>query len=183
MDKTSLRRELAAKKRALTAAQIETASAALAARLFDHPLYRQAAAIYAYLSYNQEVRTMPIVHRAWHDGKRVAVPRVLGETMEFFWLTPETRLELSGYGIPEPTGGERADDPTALVLMPGLAFDPSGNRLGYGGGFYDRFLAREPEHPTVALCYGFQLLPRLEVQSHDRAVDVVISEPITEEVL
>ena len=122
--------------------------------------------------------TEPIVRRARLDGKRIAAPRVLGETMEFFWLTPETKLELSGYGIPEPVNGERAGDRTALVLMPGLAFDPAGNRLGYGGGFYDRFLAREPEHPTIALCYGFQLLPRLEVESHDRPVDAVISEPI-----
>lgn len=178
MDKKALRRELAAKKRSLTAEQIETASAALAERLFCHPLYQNAGAIYLYLSYNQEVRTEPIVRRARLDGKRIAAPRVLGETMEFFWLTPETKLELSGYGIPEPVNGERADDRTALVLMPGLAFDPAGNRLGYGGGFYDRFLAREPEHPTIALCYGFQLLPQLEVESHDRPVDAVISEPI-----
>ena len=64
MDKKALRRELAAKKRALTAEQIETASAALAERLFCHPLYQNAAAIYLYLSYNQEVRTEPIVRRA-----------------------------------------------------------------------------------------------------------------------
>ncbi len=183
MDKTALRRELAAKKRALTAAQIEAASAALAAQLFRHPLYQSARALYAYLSYNQEVRTAPILHQARLDGKRVAVPRVVGERIEFIWLEPETALE-SGYcGIPEPVGGAVADDPTALVLMPGLAFDPEGNRLGYGGGFYDRFLEREPEHPTVALCYGFQLLPHLEVQTHDRPVDVVISQPITEEAL
>ena len=183
MDKAALRRELAAKKRALTAAQIEAASAALAAQLFRHPLYQNARALYAYLSYNQEVRTAPILRRARQDGKRVAVPRVAGEQIEFVWLEPETVLE-SGYcGILEPVGGTIADDPSALMLMPGLAFDPDGNRLGYGGGFYDRFLEREPEHPTVALCYGFQLLPHLEVQIHDRPVDVVISQPITEEAL
>ena len=67
-----------------------------------------------------------------------------------------------------------ADDPHALVLMPGLAFDPQGHRIGYGGGFYDKFLAREPEHPTVALCYDFQVLPRLETEEYDIPVDTVL---------
>jgi len=82
------------------------------------------------------------------------------------------------YGIPEPVDdGPEADDPAALVLMPGLAFDPQGHRLGYGGGFYDRFLAAEP-HPTIALCYAFQLLPRLETEAHDIPVDAVLSAPV-----
>ena len=75
-----------------------------------------------------------------------------------------------------PFDGE-ADDPAALVLMPGLAFDPQGHRLGYGGGFYDRFLAAEP-HPTIALCYAFQLLPQLETEAHDIPVDAVLSAPV-----
>ena len=85
---------------------------------------------------------------------------------------------LYAYGIPEPVDdGPEADDPAALVLMPGLAFDPQGHRLGYGGGFYDRFLAAEP-HPTIALCYAFQLLPRLETEAHDIPVDAVLSAPV-----
>jgi 5-formyltetrahydrofolate cyclo-ligase len=81
-----------------------------------------------------------------------------------------------GYaGIPEPVADEPvADDPTALVLMPGLAFDPEGHRIGYGGGFYDRFLAEEPNDPTVALCYAFQVLPKLETEEFDIPVDCVL---------
>jgi 5-formyltetrahydrofolate cyclo-ligase len=67
-----------------------------------------------------------------------------------------------------------ADDETALVLMPGLAFDPQGHRVGYGGGFYDKFLAKEPGHPTVALCYEFQVFDALEVDDYDIPVDLVI---------
>ena len=77
--------------------------------------------------------------------------------------------------IPEPIAdGPVADDKTALVLMPGLAFDPQGHRCGYGGGFYDKFLAEEPDHPTLALCYEFQMLPHLETEEHDIPVDYVI---------
>ena len=112
-------------------------------------------------------------------GKRVAVPKVYGETdMRFLWLDDPARIAPGAYSIPEPVDdGPEADDPAALVLMPGLAFDPQGHRLGYGGGFYDRFLAAEP-HPTIALCYAFQLLPQLETEAHDIPVDAVLSAPV-----
>ena len=71
-------------------------------------------------------------------------------------------------------------DTFALVLMPGLAFDREGHRIGYGGGFYDRFLEQEPNHPTVALCYGFQMYDHLDTDPHDIPVDLVISEKIGE---
>ena len=70
--------------------------------------------------------------------------------------------------------GAVADDPAALVLMPGVVFDKEGHRIGYGGGFYDKFLAAEPEHPTVALCYDFQVLPKLETEEFDIPVDLVL---------
>lgn len=180
MEKPVLRRMLREKKRALTEAQIESASARLAQALFSHPMYRKANALYAYLSYNQEVLTEPILRRALADGKRVAVPKVFGDEIRFLRFDENTRVSLGYKGIPEPVGGELADDSDALVLMPGLAFDPMGHRMGYGGGFYDRFLAKEP-HPTIALCYDFQLLPNLPVQAHDIPVDAVLSAPITEE--
>ena len=79
------------------------------------------------------------------------------------------------YGIPEPIADDPvADDETALVLMPGLAFDPQGHRIGYGGGFYDKFLAADPGHPTLALCYAFQMLPHLETEEFDIPVDTVL---------
>lgn len=177
MEKSALRRMISEKKRTLTPQQIQSASASLAEQLFAHPLYRNAHSIYAYLSYNQEVRTEPILRRAWADGKRVAVPKVFGQEMRFLWLDEQSVVEAGYRGIPEPISGEIADDPDALVLMPGLAFDLQGHRLGYGGGFYDRFLEREP-HPTVALCYDFQLLPAVCVETHDKAVGAVLAAAI-----
>ena len=78
-------------------------------------------------------------------------------------------------GIPEPIAdGPVADDPTALVLMPGLAFDREGRRIGYGGGFYDRFLSEESRHPTVALCYEFQMVEQVPTEEFDKRVDCVL---------
>ena len=179
MDKHQLRRSIGAQKKLLTQQQIEDCSTRLALRLYEHPAYQAARSIYAYLSYNQEVRTMPILRRAQADGKRVAVPKVFGDEMRFLWLDDLRAVAPGAYNIPEPVAdGPEADDPTALILMPGLAFDPQGHRCGYGGGFYDKWLAVHPGHSLLALCYGFQLLDHLDTDAHDIPVDYVISEPI-----
>jgi len=178
MDKKALRREIGAMKRALSAAEIESRSAALAEKLYASEQYRDCKSLYAYLSFNQEVRTNPIIRRAWADGKRVAVPKVVGDEMVFIWIDSFDNLAPQGaFHIMEPIeNGPVAGDETALILMPGLAFDPQGHRVGYGGGYYDRFLENEPDHPLVALCYDFQLYDRLEVEAHDVPVDLVITD-------
>ena len=175
MDKKALRAMIRQKKRAMTEQQIQAASQSLGEKLAASALYRQANTIYGYLPYNQEVRTVPMLQRALEEGKRVAVPKVYGDEMRFLYMTDLSLVEKGYSGIPEPIAdGPVADDPTALVLMPGLAFDAEGHRIGYGGGFYDRFLAREPGHPTVALCYDFQMLPKLETEEFDIPVDCVL---------
>lgn len=175
MNKKELRREIMAKKRNMTPEEIEQKSAILAKKLYQTEAYRSAKTVYGYMPYNQEVRTVPILEQAMLDGKRVAVPKVYGEEMRFLYVQDLTAMEKSSYGIPEPVDDEPvADDPAALVLMPGLAFDPEGHRVGYGGGFYDKFLQQETEHPTVALCYDFQILPKLDTEEHDIPVDSVL---------
>lgn len=175
MDKTALRKRIREQKRAMTPAEIEEKSRILGEKFLASQPYREARTIYGYLPYNQEVRTEPILRQALADGKQVAVPKVYGEEMKFLYITDLERVEKGYAGIPEPIDdGPVAEDTTALVLMPGLAFDPEGHRIGYGGGFYDRFLAEEPGHPTLALCYDFQMLPKLETEEFDIPVDWVI---------
>ncbi|MDR0889289.1 MAG: 5-formyltetrahydrofolate cyclo-ligase [Oscillospiraceae bacterium] len=177
MDKTTLRKAISAQKRAMTQAQIQEASAFLAAQLFAHPLYKQARAIYGYLSYNQEVQTVPILRRAMADGKRVALPKIFCEEMRFIWMDDLWRVREGYKGVPEPMDDAPiADDDAALVLLPGLAFDAKGGRLGYGGGFYDRFLANRA-HPTIALCYDFQLLQDIPREPHDICIDALLVAP------
>lgn len=175
MDKKELRKQIRALKQAMTQEQIDSASARLAELFYATEHYRNARTVYGYLPYNQEVRTVPILMQAIRDGKRVAVPKVYGDEMRFIYLD-DLSLVGEGYaGIPEPVADEPvAEDPTALVIMPGLAFDRQGHRIGYGGGFYDRFLAQEPNHPTVALCYAFQMLDALETEEFDVPVDCVL---------
>ena len=122
-EKDALRAQIRQAKRALTPAQIASASAELAAALRRHPLYRQARSLYGYLSYNQEVETHALLLQAQRDGKRVAVPKVTGPgEMVFYWLDELTQAAPGYCGIPEPDGSQpAADDDTALVLTPGRA--------------------------------------------------------------
>ena len=175
MDKKELRKIIREQKRAMTPERIEEASRKLGELFRATELYRNAKTVYGYLPYNQEVRTVPMLEQALADGKRVAVPKVYGDEMKFIYLTDLTQVEDGYAGIPEPVAdGPVADDPTALVLMPGLAFDKEGHRIGYGGGFYDKFLAQEPNHPTIALCYDFQMLGQLPTEEFDIPVDCVL---------
>ena len=175
MDKKALRKEIREKKRAMSLQEIEEKSKALAEQFLRSELYQKAKSVYGYLPYNQEVRTTAMLRQAQQEGKRVAVPKVYGDEMKFIWLDDLEQVEKGYSNIPEPIAdGPEADDPTALVLMPGLAFDREGHRIGYGGGFYDKFLAAEPGHPTLALCYDFQMLPKLETEEFDIPVDVVL---------
>lgn len=175
MDKKALRREIREKKRAMTEEEIVTASARLGELFRACPQYQNAKTIYGYLPYNQEVRTVPMLEQAMKDGKRVAVPKCYGDEMRFLYMDDLSKVEKGYAGIPEPVADEPvAHDPTALVLMPGLAFTEDGKRMGYGGGFYDKFLASEPNHPTVALCYGFQMVDDLPTEDYDIPVDCVL---------
>ena len=175
MDKKSLRNMIREKKRSMTEEQILSSSQRLGELFHSHPLYKNAKTIYGYLPYNQEVRTIPMLEQALKDGKRIAVPKVFGDEMKFIYLNDLSKIEKGYCDIPEPIeDGPVADDTTALVLMPGLAFDSEGHRIGYGGGFYDRFLAREPGHPTLALCYDFQMVEHLDTEEFDVPVDCVL---------
>ena len=174
-DKKELRAMIRQRKRAMTEAEICQKSNRLMELFCATDAYRQARSIYGYLPYNQEVRTTPMLQKALDDGKRVAVPKIFGDEMKFIWLEDLSQVAPGYCKIPEPLeDGPIADDADALVLMPGMAFDPQGHRIGHGGGFYDRFLEDEPNHPTLALCYDFQMLTHLETEEHDIPVDTVI---------
>ena len=176
MDKQEIRAAMKQKKRALTERQIALASEQLAELLLAHPLYLRAHSVYGYLPFNQEVRMAPILRAAQKSGRRVAVPKITDGRMRFFWLDDLDSAVPGAFGIPEPPDGcPEADDETALIVVPGLAFDRRGNRVGYGGGYYDRYLSAHPAHPTLALCYGFQLVPALPAEPCDRPVDEVLS--------
>ena len=174
-EKKALRASIRVKKRAMTIEEIEEKSAKLVELFLASDAYKNAKSVYGYLPYNQEVRTTAAMAQVLKDGKNLALPKIYGDRMDFIVVTDLSQVEKGYCGIPEPIHDEPlATDETALVLMPGMAFDREGHRMGYGGGFYDKFLEREPNHPTLALCYDFQLLEHLDTEAHDIPVDCVL---------
>ena len=141
------------------------------------PQYREASCVYAYIDYNHEVMTDSIIFRALEDGKRVAVPRVEGKDLVFCYLHGLDDLESGYFGIREPKHScQIADEKDALFIMPGVAFDKKHHRVGYGGGFYDRYLAKPNHHYKVALGFDFQVLETVPYEEHDILIDLLVTE-------
>lgn len=139
--------------------------------------FKEADTVYMYLSFGSEMDTGPLLEYCFQAGKRVAVPKADKEnkTMEFYYITPDTRLEAGCYGIREPSGGSAARE-KGVMILPGVAFDRENHRLGYGGGFYDRYLSRYPAgyFYKIALLYPFQLLEEIPTGELDKKADRLI---------
>lgn len=174
-----LRSEMSEEKRVAADAHIAAVIATL-------PEWRTAKTVFAYLSFGAEVDTRVLIARAWSEGKRVALPRVVASTHDMRWYEVENfeGLEKSSLGVEEPPEdparmvNPSADD-TALALVPGLAFDAKGFRVGYGGGFYDTFLSTFPGR-SVGLCRAATLMDDLSalgvIEPHDLAVERVATD-------
>lgn len=148
----------------------------LGERLLRLPAIREAEAVYLFASFGDEPDTWEIFRELGNLGIRVAFPRVRGKRMEFFWTEGRERLEPGFCGIPEPDSSCLAADAVqAPVVVPGLAFTRDGRRLGYGGGYYDRFFGEEPEHRRIALAYPFQILEEFPTQAWDVPVHQIVT--------
>lgn len=180
MNKNHLRQIIKEKKAMMSDAEIEELSASLCLDLYRLDEYKNASCIFAYVSYNQEVRTRDLIEHALKDGKKVAVPRVYGDMMQFKYISSLNDLQPGYMGIPEPSGDlECADDKEEqiLMIMPGLAFDEAGSRVGYGRGYYDRYLTQHNKtmYTKVALAYDFQIVDSIEADAFDVKTDILIA--------
>ena len=147
-------------------------------------VWKQAKQVLLYASYGSEVSTGLLIDAALAAGKEVFLPKVLGDQMEFFRITDRAELAPGYQHIWEPPGQTKRFLPDAsiptLLTAPGLAFDRSGARIGYGKGFYDRYLGKIPaaDRPyLVGLCFSCQLFERLDGQKpHDINMDLIVTE-------
>jgi 5-formyltetrahydrofolate cyclo-ligase len=179
--KRAVRERIVARRDRLSGATRRAHSARVLDHLVTLPELRTAAAVMCFASFGSEVDTAPLVRWCLDQGKRVALPRIVGRRhMEAFWVTdPAADLEGGSFGIPEPRAGLPQALPEAidLIVVPGSAFDRSGDRIGYGGGFYDTFLPRlRPQTPRVAVAFELQLVDDVPAESHDLGVDVLVTE-------
>ena len=188
--KKALRAEIRARLAAIDGPQIEGKSQTLADLLFETPWWTAAEWVFVYIPMGGEVDTRYIVSRAYRDRKKVAIPRMEGEDLAFYFYDGQTQNLLPNqFGILEPDPAWKLVDPSSptgkrlLVLTPGLAFDRRGRRLGRGKGFYDRFLrglraAHPPESDSwaVGLAFNEQLVDRVPVSGHDELLEGIVTD-------
>lgn len=176
-EKKEIRKKVREFRKAHTDEQIKDLSHQVAERIFAIPEYQQASCVYAYMDYKHEVMTGEIITHSWELGKRVAVPRVTGQELVWYYIRSWEDLE-SGYdGILEPrTDLDVADERDAFFVMPGVAFDRDHHRVGYGGGFYDRYLEKPNTHYTAAIAFEFQLFDAVPFEAHDILPRAIVTE-------
>lgn len=181
--KSQLRAEMRAVRKAIAPEERMRIDAALCEKVCALPQFKDAAVLFGYLSFGAEVETRGIIERAWREGKEVVLPRCTGpREMRWFRVTDFEGLEKSSIGVEEPRIDEDlevnpADCSSALALVPGLTFDEAGFRLGYGGGFYDAFLAQFPG-VSAGLCRFVQKADDLTalgvIDVCDKPADLVV---------
>jgi 5-formyltetrahydrofolate cyclo-ligase len=176
MCKADLRRQIQQIKRQFTPQQLEELSLLVISSL--RPLLAEAQTIMAYYSLPDEVNTHALIDELVAEGKTVLLPKVTGaDTMELRRYTGRADLQEGAYHILQPVGEPFTDlSAIDLILVPGLAFDAAGHRLGRGRGYYDRFLhsKNRPYCVKIGVCFDFQKVDEVPVDAHDIAMDKVV---------
>lgn len=183
MDKRALRNEILSKRKALSKEEVNKKSSAISNLLFSTEQYKKSKYIMCYIDFRNEVRTEEIIRMALNEDKNIIIPISIVETKQLVLsqlLDYDKELESGTYGILEPKKEfirEVNPELIDLVLMPGVAFDRRGYRIGYGGGYYDRFLTRiDDSVPKIALAFDLQLVPHVRKGRYDIPVDYIITE-------
>lgn len=154
----------------------------IAFRLMGQPWYENADKILVYSAIQSEVDLSEFCLKAWKDGKQLYYPKVSGDRMEFFCIQNPEQLQRGSFGVMEPDVVHQtlqvyhSDGIRVPVLVPGVVFSRKGQRIGYGKGYYDRYLSGHPELYAIGICYEAQLSDEIEAEPQDVAMNKVITE-------
>lgn len=172
LSKAEIRRLIKARREMLSPEDEAAMNEAVFERVVSDERFIKAGFVYTYVSFGHEADTKRLLEWMWQNGKKTAVPRVEGKNIEFYIITSWDDLEAGTMGIPEPKAScHKASESSAYMLVPGVAFDKGLNRLGYGGGYYDRFFCQEPKHYRAGLAFDFQILQSVPAESFDKKTD------------
>ena len=176
--KQALRKQMRAVRGALPESARDARSMEIAKRVLALPELVNADTVLAFASIRNEVRTREIMNAAWVDGKRVALPRVVGDVLALHIIEADTVMIEGAFSVPEPDAAAPQLEPSEVdfALIPALAVDPRGFRIGYGGGYYDKLLPLLDRACSCAVAYDFQLIPEVPELPFDVTVDLVVTD-------
>lgn len=179
--KGEIRKWIVGRRDSLTREEIEARSRAIFERLTGLEAIRRASTLMVYLSFGSEVLTDDLIRWGWGEGKKIAVPLCRPGKRELIPCRMDgfDDLETGHYGIPEPKAAlcrpvEKGD--IGVVVIPAVAFDRNGRRVGYGGGYYDRFLPEVPQAAKVGAAFTCQIVPEVPSEAYDVPVDRIVTE-------
>ena len=175
--KARLRASALDARRRLTPGERRAASAAIVERLLRQPELLRPGHALVYAAMPEEVDLATAVGPLRERGLRTLFPRVRGDQLDLVAASDLLTLQLGYRGVREPTGPRIDPEVVGVAVVPGVAFDPHGGRLGHGGGHYDRLLAQLPDDCLrIGVCFACQVVPRVPRAPHDEPVDVVLTE-------
>lgn len=182
-EKMRLRKEILSQRSALNPKKRATASRQIVQEILNSSYYKKAKVVFAFAPFREEVEIDALMEACWSDAKQVFLPRVnaSSKVMEFYEVHSWADVEQGHYGIREPksdcTPYTNMNTKVDLVLMPGVAFDRAKGRLGYGAGYYDRFLRQLETKPhLIAPIYAMQIVPKVPTDVWDYPVDAIVTE-------
>ena len=178
--KKFLRNEMRKKRASISKEEREAASHKIITRLLENEIYKKSKTIMAYASMPEEIQLKELFDNAFANEKTVAIPLIIGRgTMRPVFLPTMQDLEVGDFGIMTVRQEKRKYvelEEIDCIIVPGAAFDRNGNRLGLGGGYYDRFLKRAENIKRIALAFEFQITEKIPNEEHDEKVDIIITE-------
>lgn len=179
--KKQIRKERLAVRDRLSGTEHKEKSRMIAEKLSRLPAFKEAGQILFFASYGSEPDTYSLMEKCFAEGKRVFCPLVCGDEMEFYEIRSIDGLVTGYRGIREPAFSEKGqyrEMPGDFMIMPGAAFDRKGNRIGYGKGFYDRYLAKGFKGKKAAIAFSFQIVEenRIPAEKTDRKPDCIVTE-------
>lgn len=173
VEKKALRQQVRALKKQFTAEQLAMESEKIMKKISNHPDFQNSEIVMLYASLPDEVQTLGFIEE-WRNRKRIILPTVVGDDIIPVELTAGSGMVEGNFHILEPENNPY-DGPIDLIVVPGMAFDRQGHRLGRGKGYYDRFLIKYPEVKTIGICFNFQMLDEVPEEPHDQLINEVIT--------
>ncbi len=181
MDRKSvIRKEILEKRKNLTIEQVEDWSEGVCAHIVHNAMFMETEAVYGYMPIQNEADVTSVLQQALSMGKKVALPRVNGEDMDFYLINSLEDVEEGSFHVMEPKTDCPLYESPGLMLVPLVVFDFKGNRIGYGKGFYDRYMKRTEniEKTLMGVGYEMQRVDEIPADESDYPLDYFVTEKV-----